>query len=45
MESAHKLGLKVIMDEAFSQSGPENPLLKRPGFFKAAKDGRLELSI
>ena len=44
IEAAHKLGLKVIMDMPFSQTGPDNPLQKRPGFFKTTKDGRLELS-
>jgi glycosidase len=43
--TAHKLGLKVIMDVAFSSTGgPNNPLLKKPGFFKTTEDGRLELS-
>jgi glycosidase len=44
IESAHKLGLKVIMDIAISESGPENALLKKPGFFKTTEDGRIELS-
>jgi cyclomaltodextrinase len=44
IESAHKLGLKVIMDIVFSQTGPENALQKRSGFYRTIKDGRLEVS-
>jgi glycosidase len=43
--TAHKLGLKVIMDIVFSGIGPNNPLLKKPGFYKTNKDGRPELSL
>ena len=44
IESAHKLGLKVIMDMPISHTSLQNPLTKRPGFHKTTKDGQLQVS-
>jgi glycosidase len=43
-KAAHELGLRVIMDIAYSNIGPNNPILKKPGWVRTTKDGHLELS-
>ncbi len=40
VDSAHKVGLKVMMDIVFFHCGPDSVLLERPGFVKRTADGK-----
>lgn len=40
VDTAHKLGLKVLMDLVYLHAGPDTVLLKRPGFVKHTPEGK-----
>ncbi len=40
VDSAHKVGLTVMMDIVFFHCGPDSVLLERPGFVKRTAAGK-----
>ncbi len=43
VQSAHKLGMKVMLDVVFYHAAPDNVLMKDPTFFKRTADGKIIL--